>query len=338
VLTAPGDLDEGALAAALGRIWGIGVASMTYRAVGWGSHHWEIAEADGARWFVTVHELETKRLTGGESLDRGFARLRASLRSAIELRNSGLEFVVAPVPDGEGEPAVRLGERFAVAIYRFVTGQSYNWGEWTAGQRLAVLGMVAAVHTAPAPARRHSLADGFAIPFRDQLEAGCSGRGITDCGPYARPLASLLREHATPIRRLLSRYDGLVAQARAQPSRNVLTHGEPHPGNTMLTASGWRFIDWDTVLVAPPERDLWSLDPGDGSVLDAYAAATGVTPLPVLLDLFRLQWDIKDMAYDAARFLRPHADTADDVKSWGLLSLLIRRASRLMRRLSRGAY
>jgi hypothetical protein len=34
VLTAPGDLDEGALAAALGRIWGIGVASMTYRAVG----------------------------------------------------------------------------------------------------------------------------------------------------------------------------------------------------------------------------------------------------------------------------------------------------------------
>ena len=106
----------------------------------------------------------------------------------------------------------------------------------------------------------------------------------------------------------------------------------------MLTASGWRFIDWDTVLVAPPERDLWSLDPGDGSVLDAYAAATGVTPLPVLLDLFRLQWDIKDMAYDAARFLRPHADTADDVKSWGLLSLLIRRASRLMRRLSRGAY
>jgi hypothetical protein len=52
----------------------------------------------------------------------------------------------------------------------------------------------------------------------------------------------------------------------------------------------------------------------------------------------RLQWDIKHMACNAARFLRPHADTADDVKSWELLSLLIRRASRLMRRLYRGTY
>ena len=69
-----------------------------------------------------------------------------------------------------------------------------------------------------------------------------------------------------------------MAAARAQPSGAVLTHGEPHPGNTMLTADGWVLIDWDTALAAPPERDLWSLDPGDGSVLDAYARLTGVTP------------------------------------------------------------
>lgn len=112
------------------------------------------------------------------------------------------------------------------------------------------------------------------------------------------------------------------------PARNVLTHGEAHPGNTMLTADGWRLIDWDTVLVAPPERDLWSLDPGDGSILDAYAATAGVTPVPALLELYRLGWDVKDMAVDAARLLGPHSGTADDDKTWKLLSSMIRRCGR----------
>ena len=75
----------------------------------------------------------------------------------------------------------------------------------------------------------------------------------------------------------------------------------------MLTPGGWVLIDWDTALAAPPERDLWSLDPGDGSILDAYAGLTGVTPQSAMLDLYRLRWDIADIAADVSRFRRPHA-------------------------------
>jgi aminoglycoside phosphotransferase (APT) family kinase protein len=106
----------------------------------------------------------------------------------------------------------------------------------------------------------------------------------------------------------------------------VVTHGEPHPGNMMLTRAGWRLIDWDTVLVAQPERDLWSLDPGDGSLLAAYAAATGVTPRPELLEMYRVLWDLKDIAVDLSRFRRPHAGDDDDVRSWGGLKALVERA------------
>jgi hypothetical protein len=119
VLTAPAELDESALAAALLSGWDIGVRSMAYLAVGWGSHHWDVRGADGARWFVTVDELENKRASSGESTEDGFARLRASLRSAVALRDAGREFVVAPVLARGGEPAVRAGTRFAVAAYPF---------------------------------------------------------------------------------------------------------------------------------------------------------------------------------------------------------------------------
>lgn len=326
MLSAPADLDEGAVAAALERGWGLCAAAMTYSAVGWGSHHWEVSGADGTRWFATVDEVELKRLTESDSFDDGFARLTASLRSAAALKDAGLDFVVAPLPLDGGDMAARMGKRFAVALYPFVEGQSFSWDAWAPEHRTRMAGLLAAVHQAPPPTRRHALADEFTVPFRDQLEAACAGRGIEDRGPYARPLARLLAEHAASIRRQLDRYDGLVAAARALPPRTVLTHGEPHPGNTMLTADGWRLIDWDTALLAPPERDLWSLDPGDGSVLDAYTAITRVTPRPGLLELYRLGWEVKDMAYDTARLMRPHGGTADDAKTWKVLSALVRSA------------
>ena len=170
------------------------------------------------------------------------------------------------------------------------------------------------------------------MPHRDQLEAACQpGGDAPGQGPYARAVARLIQQHAAPIRRLLDRYDHLAAAACAQPSPPVLTHGEPHPGNTMLTADGWVLIDWDTALAAPPERDLWSLDPGDGSILDAYAGLTGVTPQSPMLDLYRLRWDIADIAIDVSRFRRPHTGSAEDDESFGLLSSLVRRASNEIR-------
>lgn len=302
---------------------------MEYRPVGWGSHHWAVADAAGTRWFVTVDELENKRLSASEPLDAGFARLRSALEAAMDLRACGAAFVVAPVPARDGEPLTRVNDRFGVAVYPFADGQSFDGGEFSSpAHRLSVLGLLVDTHTAPPAASRRALADDFAVPYRDELEAACAPAGeVADCGPYARPVSLLARQHAAPLQRLLARYDALVLAARAQDARMVLTHGEPHPGNTMLTAGGWVLIDWDTALVAPPERDLWDLDPGDGSILDAYAQATGTSPRPSLLDLYRLRWDLADIAVDVSRFRRPHTGSIDDDQSWELLSSLVKRVS-----------
>ena len=327
MLTPPERLPEAALAAALRRWWGVTVASAGYRPVGWGSHHWAVTDAAGSRWFVTADELENKRMSEHEPLGTALRRLRAALAAATDLRASGARFVVAPVRAGGGEPIVRVNDTFGLAVYPFIDGQSFDWGEFSSDRhRLGVLRLVTAVHTAPAAASRHAMADDFAVPHLDALEAAFDpARDVAGAGPYALRASLLIRRNAAPIRDLLARYDGLVSQARARPDRAVLTHGEIHPGNTMLTAEGWVLIDWDTALVAPPERDLWRLDPGDGSVFDAYARATGVTPLPDLLDLYRLRWDIADIAVDAGRFRRPHAGTPEDDKAWGFLACLVER-------------
>ncbi|GLY22688.1 phosphotransferase [Micromonospora sp. NBRC 101691] len=339
MLSAPAGLTDETLAAALGRAWRLDVDAVTYRPVGFGSHHWEVRTVQGDRWFATVDELELRRHRRDEPLDRAYDRLRAAFAATVALhaaldggaarstpagRGRRRSFVVAPVPTVDGEPLCRVADRFGLALYPHVAGESFAWGDHpTAEHRWAVLDMLVAVHTAPADVRRHAAVDDLAVPHRDALDDALRD-GIPDCGPYSRPVGGLLAAHAAPIRRLLDRYDALATRARACDDRVVLTHGEPHPGNTMRDPAGWLLIDWETALVAPPERDLWNLDPGDGSVLTAYADATGVRPDPTLLELYRLQWDLKDLAVDVDRFRRPHTGSADDEASWDILRGLIR--------------
>ena len=169
MLSPPAALPEADLAGAVARAWGLRVAALDYRAVGFGSHHWAVVAADGSRWFVTVDELVA---------DDAFDRLVASLSAARALRAAGRDFVVAPVSTVDGAVAARLGPGFAVAVYPHVDGRSFDWGSFTgAEQRDAVLGMVVGVHTAPAEVRRWARVDDFAVPHLSTLDAALAGAG-----------------------------------------------------------------------------------------------------------------------------------------------------------------
>jgi hypothetical protein len=105
---------------------------------GWlGQPPLDVADAAGSRWFVTADDLEYKRLSDREPLSAAFGRLRASLAAATDLRDCGRTFVVAPVPADDGEPLARASDRFAIAVYPFVDGQSFEWGTFSSpGHRL----------------------------------------------------------------------------------------------------------------------------------------------------------------------------------------------------------
>ncbi|UQU67244.1 aminoglycoside phosphotransferase family protein [Couchioplanes caeruleus] len=300
MLTPPADLPEGLLREAFA------LAELEYAPVGWGSHHWTATGVDGTRWFLTVDELDAGR--PGAS----FERLRRAFDAASALR---LPFVVAPV-----RPVQRVGEKYAGALYPYIWGESFSWGDWPAeSHRAAVLDMLVAVHTAPSAAGRAAAADDFTIPHRDGLEATLTGGNVAGTGPFAAPAARLIGAHAARIRAELDRYDELAASA--DRSRSVLTHGEPHPGNTMRAADGWKLIDWETALLAPPERDLWLL----GGDLTGYTAATGVRAEPGMLELYRRRWLINDLCVDLHRFRRPHSGNPEDEECWQLLRANVER-------------
>ena len=116
-----------------------------------------------------------------------------------------------------------------------------------------------------------------------------------------------LAEYAGRVNEWLATFDELRHHVESSRPDSVITHGEPHPGNVIRVDESLLLIDWDTALLAPPERDLWMLASGERSVIDAYKRATARTVMSSMLDLYRLRWDVADIAIYIADFSGPHA-------------------------------
>ncbi|WP_061300323.1 phosphotransferase [Herbidospora cretacea] len=250
--------------------WNLDVEGLDYLPVGFGSHHWKIGET----WFVTADDKPHEALA------------------------AALSAVPPSVGVAPAAPLVTVG-RWTLQLYPYLTGESFAWGEFSSPEhRAETLRMVREVHRSPFCQAR---LDTFRIHGRDAALAFTPGRG-----PFGARAADLLASRAEVLETRFRRYDALVRDALNLRDRMVLTHGEPHPGNTMRTTEGWRLIDWDTALISHPERDLWLLGETEGA-------------LPWLLDLYGLRWRLSDVAAEAGRFSRDHTGTEDDAFGWTIL-------------------
>ena len=322
-------MPESAVADAVEQSWGFRAASLQYQAVGFGSHHWLAADAASRRLFVTVDDLAAKLRTARDTTDAAFGRLAAAFATARALRaDAGLSFVIAPVLAEGGEVVARLSDRYSLVVHPYVRGEPVGQdGEFARGEdRRAVVDLLIQIHGARAG---HPRADDFVVPNLDALQAMIDRAGAEwGSGPYARPARTLLDAHARDLRALVRAYHAMASRVAARPERMVITHGEPHASNVMTTDGGLVLVDWDTTLLAPPERDLWHLADDDRSVLHRYTAATGTEIDGQALTLYRLWWDLAEIGGYLALFRSPHANTADTRESWTELQHYLRPAER----------
>ena len=330
VFTRPADLAEEALAEALTRSWRFVPTALEYQPVGFGSHHWLATDAGGARLFLTVDDLAARLRTADDTADAALGRLRRALATALSLRaDAGLEFVVAPTPASDGQVLARLNDRYSLAVHPYTVGTQIGAdGEFTSGSdRIAVLDMVIRLHRAHAATPE---TDDLVVPHLDALRSIMSGPACTwRNGPYAERSRELLRAHAVDLDVLLTAYDDLARRVASRGDRLVITHGEPGAANVMRTPDrGLVLVDWESVLLAPPERDLWDLADHDEAILDTYARATGVEIDREARTLYRLWYDLAEIGSYLSLFRGPHGETADTAESWRNLQHFLRPADR----------
>nr|WP_211212584.1 phosphotransferase [Nonomuraea coxensis] len=327
----PAGLTEDELISALSDGWAVEASSLEYLPVGFGSYHWSVTDRRAAVWFVKVDDLGFDH-AGRED---EFGRLRRSLTTALTLRrDAGLGFVLAPVPARNGETSWRLSSRYALSVFPMIDGTSGEFGPHRREDLAELTGLLARLHRAtPAVAHLAPRAD-LLLPGRAGLMAALADldRPWTG-GPCAEPAREALTSYAGRVHAWLADFDRLAGEVRASAADWVVTHGEPHPGNVMRAPAGTWLIDWATVQIAPPERDLWMLTTGGGraggdeEVLAHYTRLSGRAVTPAGLALYRRWWPLADVAAFVADLRRPHGDSEDAAAALRYLTLTLESAS-----------
>ena len=317
VKSPPDGVDESALRATIATQWGIEVESVSYEAVGGGSHHWLVRTPDTGYRFLTVDDLSTKPWLG-TGHDAAFSGLDLAYGTARLLRDSGLDFVVAPIPAADGAMLVRLDERFSAALFPYIAGRAGTFGEpFTRRDHHDLCVLWARLHMSTELVRDRAPQRSLDVPGRPALDEalGSDRGGPWTGGPYSERVRQWLSAHGDVVAAGLERYDRLARDLATKDL--VITHGEPHGGNLIRAEEGLRLIDWDTVALAPRERDLWML----GGDLSAYVEATGRMVDPTAIEFYRLGWLVTDVAAFVSQLREPHLENADSAHAWRALSL-----------------
>jgi spectinomycin phosphotransferase len=143
------------------------------------------------------------------------------------------------------------------------------------------------------------------------LAASLAGalRGSWATGPYGELARVAISARIKEIAGWTTRYHRLVDRARSL--RWVPTHGEPHTRNQLITAAGVRFVDWESLALAPRERDL-------GPLIDA-GYADHLQPDWAMVEMYDLEWRLDEIAQYASWFARQHSGGKDDQVAWEAL-------------------
>jgi spectinomycin phosphotransferase len=299
----PPHVSDDAVLCAIRASWPAPVDWVEHLPVGFGAHHWRASVTGRPTYFVTFDGLLPRHTA--DSLESAYA-------AAAELAVN-LDFVVAPLTASTGRHTLPFADG-ALSVTLWVDGPVAGDGSFVLRADAEVsAAQLAKLHALRPPLRtpRWSplVPDDFAETLAERLSSAW------DVGPFGEQARSALLARTSAIRDWTASYHRLGGEAHTRDW--VATHGEPHTRNQVVTPTGPLLVDWESIKLAPRERDLRPL-------VDSGFADLAAPDWP-MMELFDLEWRLDEVAQYADWFRAPHTGTAsDEVAFGGLVSELER--------------
>jgi spectinomycin phosphotransferase len=196
---------------------------------------------------------------------RGGQFSQASVEAPKYLSNQGIQQVIAPLTTRTGCLSAKL-DTFNVILYPFIKGLNGFQRSLTELQWVEFGAALKRFHSSEFPPRITSMIhrEEFAPVYRDSVKRFLNLVLETSFRePVAVEMAAFLKTRIEEIFALVNRTAELALILREQSLHFVICHGDIHAWNLLISDKNAIYIvDWDTLVIAPKERDLMFIGGG----------------------------------------------------------------------------
>jgi len=304
------DLDDGKIVAGVRDNYGLDIKQVDFLPLGADRHTavYRVVADDATAYFLKL---------------RGGVFDPASVLIPRFLYDQGIAQIIAPIPTQSGQLWSDLNP-YKVILYPFVEGRSGFEVDLSDQQWIEFGAALKAVHRAIPPSAlmgglQHET---YSPQWRESVpafQARVERENFDD--PVSAELAALLRAKRAVIGDLVERAERLGAATQARALQSVLCHADIHAGNILIAESGALYlVDWDTLIVAPKERDLMFVGGGLGGgghtpeeEETLFYRGYGETQIdPVALVYYRYERIVQDIAAYCEQILLTDGVHGDD--------------------------
>lgn len=267
---------------------------------------YQVAAADGTSYFLKL---------------RSGAFDETTVTIPRFLHDRGIAQIIPPIATTTGHLWTRM-DAYAVILSPFVAGQNGSAAPLSERQWIEFGAALRRIHTSALPPSLRAAIpqERYSPHWRDfvtSLQARVEETVFTE--PVAAALAAFLHDRREEISFLVARADALAATLRARPLAPVLCHADIHAHNVLIATDGALYIvDWDTLIVAPKERDLMFIGGGVAGVWKSaqeeawFYRGYGRTEVdPLALAYYRYERIVEDIAAYGEELLLTDAGGAD---------------------------
>lgn len=175
-----------------------------------------------------------------------------SLPILKSLHEQGLERINYPIPTKKGELSLRINNTLIVLFNYIDAKQSEKYDMYSFGKMIATVHSMTDKMSKSIPEEKYFYE--YADTFQQQLELIMDhkdGDGIT------QNLKLLVAKYRDEIKHDYENFISLSHALSTKEFKFVITHGDPG-GNTLVKSpTDLYLIDWDNIMLSPPERDTW---------------------------------------------------------------------------------
>jgi spectinomycin phosphotransferase len=179
------------------------------------------------------------------------------------LHDQGVQHIIPVLPNDNGGLWTDIRE-FKLVLYPFVEGHNAYQVVLSERRWLEFGATLRRLHGVSPPASllrqlpRETYSDHARTVVKALLER--DGAGLD---PVAGDMVGFLKSKRDDVLRLAGRAEALAADLKAQALEPRMCHADLHAGNLLVGGDeDFYLVDWDTLLLAPKERDLMFIGAG----------------------------------------------------------------------------